>query len=122
MVAITQTTPATAAVAVPASPDAASSGRASVPPPSIPPTPAEKQADPQVTEQRLAEAVRAGNAALAGKNEHLSFGYEKRLNLLYVQIRDNRTGEVIREIPSKDFIRHALAMKESIGLILDKKG
>ncbi len=65
--------------------------------------------------------MEASNNALLNSNESISFGYEKRLGLLYVQVQDKSTGEVLREIPSKDFIRHALAMKESIGLILDKK-
>jgi len=40
---------------------------------------------------------------------------------LYVKIVDQNSGAVVREIPSKDFIRHQIALREMIGLILDKK-
>jgi len=59
--------------------------------------------------------------ANSGSNETISFAYEEKLNQLYVKIVDQNSGAVVREIPSKDFIRHQIALREMIGLILDKK-
>lgn len=120
MVAITQvsTTPV-----VTASPASASGATKPAPAPRTAPAPSSAGSAAQPSEQLVAQAVEASNNALINsKNESISFGYEKRLGLLYVQVTDKNTGEVIREIPSKDFIRHALALRESIGLILNKKG
>jgi len=85
--------------------------------------PAIKQAvaEPKVSEQALKEAVLQANRTFAGSNEAVSFTYEEKLGQLFVQITDSKSGEVIREVPSREFIRHQVAMKEFIGLLLDKQ-
>ncbi|MDQ6964804.1 MAG: flagellar protein FlaG [Mariprofundales bacterium] len=125
MVAITQTTSAPVAptTSSPSQPRSAPSTTTPAAAPTSTTVDSPPSAQRQPSEQRVKQAVELGNNALINnKNESISFGYEKRLGLLFVQVTDRNTGEVLREIPSKDFIRHAIAMKESIGLILDKKG
>ena len=63
---------------------------------------------------------RANTQMTAAGNQHLSFGYEERLNRLYVQIKDNATGEVVREIPPRKLIEQQADMSEMIGMILDR--
>ena len=79
--------------------------------------------EPEVTEKSVQDAVSRANQMLAvsGSNETISFAYEEKLNQLYVKIIDQDSGAVVREIPSKDFIRHQIALREMIGLVLDKK-
>jgi len=76
-----------------------------------------------VTEKSVQQAVNQANQMLAasGSNETISFSYESKLNQLCVKIIDKNSGKIVREIPSKDFIRHQIALREMIGLILDKK-
>ena len=76
-----------------------------------------------VSEQDVKQAVEQANRELRnlGPSETIGFGYVEKLNQIFVQVKDSKSGEVIREIPSKDFIEHKLAMQEMIGLILDKK-
>jgi len=74
-----------------------------------------------VTEQEVQEAVWQANAELAGVNERIGFGYDKRLNQLFVRVVDRISGETVREIPPREFIEHQAAMKEMVGLILDKR-
>ena len=81
-----------------------------------------KKQEQAITEQQVQKAVNEANADFSGSNESVAFHYEKKLGLLYVQVTDNQSGEVIREIPSKDFINHRIAMREMIGLFLDKQG
>jgi len=74
-----------------------------------------------VDHERMQEMVDRANRKLAGAgNQRLSFGYEERLNRLYVQIKDNATGEVVREIPPRKLIEQQAAMSEMIGIILDR--
>lgn len=82
-----------------------------------------QQKESVVTEKSVQKAVNTANQMLAnsGSNETISFAYEEKLNQLYVKIVDQNSGAVVREIPSKDFIRHQIALREMIGLILDKK-
>lgn len=82
------------------------------------PIPAERP----VTEHDVQKSVEQANQQIAQSNEKLSFSYEQKLGMFYVQVTDQGTGEVIREIPSKNFVQHRLAMQEMIGLILDKTG
>ena len=77
--------------------------------------------EPEVSEQDLKAAVAQANVDMAGNSESVTFGYEKQLGLLYVQVVDNDSGEVVREIPSKGFIAHRIAMREMVGLLLDKQ-
>jgi len=76
-----------------------------------------------VTEKSVQQAVNQANQMLttSGSSETISFAYEEKLNQLFVKIVDQNTGAVVREIPSKDFIRNQIALREMIGLILDKK-
>ena len=76
----------------------------------------------QPTEQEVQQAVAEANSKFSGPNEKIAFGYEKRLNMLIVQVQDRNTGEVVREIPPKEFIDFKVAMRERIGLLLDKQG
>jgi len=81
------------------------------------------QAEKPTTEQDVKRAVAQANQEMASlaPTETIGFGYVEKLNQIFVQVKDSKTGEVIREIPSKDFIKHKLAMREMIGLILDKQ-
>lgn len=76
----------------------------------------------QPTEQEVQWAVTEANREFSGPSEKIAFGYEKRLNMLIVQVQDRETGEVIREIPPREFIEFRIAMRERIGLLLDKQG
>ncbi len=64
--------------------------------------------------------ARVNKQMAAAGNQRVSFGYEERLNRLYVQIKDNVSGEVVREIPPRKLIEQQAAMSEMIGIILDR--
>jgi flagellar protein FlaG len=81
----------------------------------------QNQPEPMVSEHELKQAVHQANQSFAGSNESVSFTYEEKLGQLFVQITDSTSGEVIREVPSKEFIQHQVAMKELAGLLLDKQ-
>ncbi len=76
----------------------------------------------QPTEADLEKALQQANMEFAGSNQKVSFIYEKRINQMFVQIVDKTTGEVVKEVPPKEFIEHKIAMHELIGVLLDKKG
>lgn len=74
-----------------------------------------------ISEQALQKALDQANQAMAEIKQGIGFSYEKRLNQLFVQVKDKTTGEVIKEFPPKALIEHRVAMREFIGLILDQK-
>lgn len=66
-------------------------------------------------------AVKQANLSLGGANKSISFGYEEKLGQFIVQVSDSKSGRVIQQFPSKEFIRFQLHMREAMGLLLDKK-
>ncbi|WP_018293472.1 flagellar protein FlaG [Mariprofundus ferrooxydans] len=82
---------------------------------------AQARPEQKVSLKDVQQAVNNANASLPGSNESISFGYEEKLGQLYVQVTDKQSGAVIREIPSKEFIKHSVFMREMIGLLLDKR-
>lgn len=61
------------------------------------------------------------NTFLASADSQLKFKYHEELNEYYVTIIDMTTDEVIREIPSKKLMDIHAAMREFVGLLVDRK-
>ncbi|OIO70465.1 MAG: hypothetical protein COW19_00145 [Zetaproteobacteria bacterium CG12_big_fil_rev_8_21_14_0_65_55_1124] len=79
----------------------------------------ESKQDPVVSEEQLKKALEHVNQQVA--TEGVGFTYEKRLNQLFVQIKDKATGAVVKEIPPKAVIDQKVAMKEMVGILLDRQ-
>ncbi len=75
----------------------------------------------QPSEKEIRKAVRQANVDFAGANQRIGFTYEEKLGQIFVQVLDKHTGKVIKEIPPKEFIRHQVAMREFLGMLLDRK-
>ena len=61
------------------------------------------------------------NTFLESANTQLRFKFHEKLNEYYVTIVDSTTDEVIREIPSKKLLDIHAAMREFVGLLVDRK-
>ena len=61
------------------------------------------------------------NTFLSSADSQLKFQFHEELNEYYVTIIDTTTDEVIREIPSKKLMDIHAAMREFVGLLVDKK-
>lgn len=65
--------------------------------------------------------VKDMNKFLGSANSQLKFRFHDELNEYYVTVVDNTTNEVIREIPSKKLLDIHAAMREFVGLFVDRK-
>ncbi|MEZ7170437.1 flagellar protein FlaG [Sporosarcina sp. OR05] len=91
----------------------------------------EVQATPQQTEQpvedkqlpieKAQQMTDSMNKFLESANTQLRFKLHNELNEYYVTIVDAKTDEVVREIPSKKLMDMHAAMKEFVGLLIDRK-
>ncbi len=80
-------------------------------------------ADTPNEEKLVKQAVKSANQAMDEIGQSaIRFGYEKRLERLIVQVTDTKTNTVVKQIPSKEFIEQQVAIRDSIGMLLDKKG
>lgn len=61
------------------------------------------------------------NTFLESANTQLRFKFHEKLNEYYVTIVDSNTDEIVREIPSKKLMDIHAAMREFVGLLIDRK-
>jgi flagellar protein FlaG len=71
--------------------------------------------------EKLEEVVKGLNEFLQPSHTSIKFELHDELQEYYVQIIDERTDEVIREIPPKKLLDMYAVMMEFVGLIVDKK-
>lgn len=87
----------------------------------------EKAQEQSVVEQQQLPAVKAEqmtdsmNKFLETVNTQLRFKFHEKLNEYYVTLVDSKTEEVVREIPSKKLMDIHAAMREFVGLLVDRK-
>lgn len=84
---------------------------------------AQPQADQeqQLPADKAKQLTESMNTFLASANTQLRFKFHDKLNEYYVTIVDSKTDEVIREIPSKKLMDIHAAMREFVGLLVDRK-
>jgi flagellar protein FlaG len=75
----------------------------------------------EVRKEKLEEVVKGINEFLQPSHTSLKFELHDELKEYYVQIIDERTKEVIREIPPKKLLDIYATMMQFVGLIVDKK-
>ncbi len=80
--------------------------------------PAEEN-DPKRKLQELASAVDDMNNKAQNLQRSLQFSVEKELNLTVVKVINPDTDEVVRQIPSEEFIAIARAFEETRSLLFD---
>ncbi|MEK3935442.1 flagellar protein FlaG [Sporosarcina sp. FSL W7-1349] len=79
---------------------------------------AEQQVLPLEKAKQLTESM---NNFLESTNTQLRFKFHDQLHEYYVTIVNSKTDEVVREIPSKKLMDMHAAMREFLGLLIDRK-
>ncbi|AKM20386.1 flagellar protein FlaG [Geobacillus sp. 12AMOR1] len=71
--------------------------------------------------ETLEKVVNGLNELVQPSHTSVRFELHKELNEYYVQVIDEKTHEVIREIPPKKLLDTYAAMMEFVGLLVDRK-
>lgn len=71
--------------------------------------------------EKIEEIVKGLNDFLSPSHTSLKFEFHEKLNEYYVTLIDEKTKEVVREIPSKKMLDFYAEMTQHIGLLVDKK-
>lgn len=79
------------------------------------------QGQQQLPADKAKQLTESMNTFLASANTQLRFKFHEKLNEYYVTIIDSKTDEVVREIPSKKLMDIHAAMREFVGLLVDRK-
>ncbi|MGJ7036254.1 flagellar protein FlaG [Anoxybacillus eryuanensis] len=80
-----------------------------------------KQEEERISKEKLEEIVKGMNEFLQPSHTSLKFNVHEDLKEYYVQLIDERTKEVVREIPPKKLLDMYAAMMKFVGLIVDRK-
>lgn len=71
--------------------------------------------------EKVLKVVKGLNDFLSPSHTSLKFEFHEKLNEYYVTLIDEKTKEVVREIPSKKMLDFYAEMTQHIGLLVDKK-
>lgn len=74
-----------------------------------------------LTSKEIVREVDNLNKFMQSSTTHIKFTLHEKLNEYYVQVVNDQTNEVIREIPSKKVMDMVAKMHEMIGLLVDEK-
>ena len=78
--------------------------------------------DMQKIQKDLDNTVKKLNSQMDSLSINIKFGFNDKLDSMYVNVTEKSTGKLIRKIPSEEAMKIAEKMKEIIGMIFDKKG
>ncbi|WP_071393567.1 flagellar protein FlaG [Bacillus tuaregi] len=75
----------------------------------------------EIDKEKMEEVVKGLNEFIQPVSTSIRFELHDKLHDYYVTIVDDKTDEVIREIPSKKLLDTYANMLEFVGLLVDKK-
>ncbi|MED1952368.1 flagellar protein FlaG [Brevibacillus centrosporus] len=75
----------------------------------------------ELSKAELTKEIKGINKWLETTNTHVKFTLHDKLNEYYVQVINDQTNEVIREIPSKKMMDMVAKMHEMVGLLVDER-
>lgn len=73
------------------------------------------------TKEKLRKEIDGMNKWLQTTNTHIKFTLHEELNEYYVQVINDQTQEVIREVPSKKMMDMVAKIHEMVGLLVDER-
>lgn len=75
----------------------------------------------EITKEKMEEVVQGLNEFIHPATTSIKFVLHDRLNDYYVRVVDDKTNEVIKEIPSSKMLDAYADMMEFVGLLVDRK-
>jgi flagellar protein FlaG len=83
--------------------------------------PQENPQERPVSKEEIAKAVEEVNKTLALHNTRLEFSIHDKTKEIMVRVVDEKTGETIREVPSKKVLDMVAMTWDELGLLVDEK-
>ncbi len=62
------------------------------------------------------------NNQMEALDTNVKFGFNDKIDTLFVDVMEKSTGKIIRKIPTEEAMKLSEKMKEIVGMIFDKKG
>ena len=77
------------------------------------------KADPSLTLEKMQEIIQVANAAMEGANNSLRFQVDESLSQPIVSVVDQKSGDVIRQLPSEEIVRISRSIESMRGILFD---
>lgn len=77
--------------------------------------------DPKETQKQLDDAIKSLNLKAEALQTNIQFGFNDKIESMFVDVTEKDSGKLIRKIPSEEAIKLAEKMKEVVGMIFDEK-
>jgi flagellar protein FlaG len=78
--------------------------------------------DSQNVAEQLNYTVKELNKQMESLDTNVTFGFNDKIDTMFVSVMERSTGKMIRKIPTEEAMSLAEKMKEIVGMIFDKKG
>lgn len=75
----------------------------------------------EVLRAELGDSVRVVNDRLAHRGQSLDIGVDPSTGAVVVKVSDDKTGEVVRQIPSEEALRVARNIEALTGILVDQR-
>ncbi len=70
----------------------------------------------------LEKTVKELNEQMDMLDTNLKFGFNDKIDIMYVNVMEKSTGKLIRKFPTEEAMNLSAKMKEIVGMIFDNKG
>lgn len=81
----------------------------------------EQQKNIDELKKKLSDVTNQLNQQMAMMNTSIRFGFNDKIDTMYVNVVDTKTDKVIRKIPTDEMMTLQEAMRDMIGVIFNKK-
>ena len=78
--------------------------------------------DSKTVTDQLSNTVKELNKQMETLDTNVTFGFNDKIDAMFVSVMEKSTGKMIRKIPTEEAMTLAERMKEIVGMIFDKKG
>lgn len=82
---------------------------------------ATNELDTNLNQEDLQEITEKLNFQMKQLDTNIRFSYNRDASTMVIQVKEATTGDLIRELPTKEALRISQYFKESIGLLFDKE-
>jgi len=81
-----------------------------------------KETDKKEVKKELEEVTKQLNEEMSALNTTIRFGFNDKIDEMYVSVIDTKSDKVIRKIPSDEAMKLMAKMRELVGMLFDEKG
>ena len=71
--------------------------------------------------EKVKEATEKLNRQMEDLGTSIRFGYNDKIEAMYVNVMEMKTGDVIRKIPTEQAMKLSVYFREAVGVLFDKE-